>query len=108
MTEEIPDKTGGGFEIPMPVIIDDHKADHRLFPFVKLTELNGNVLALACVNLLPVAKCDAEGRIHVEIQVSGHGHSIDRLIDTPDIQIRIAFPVVLIQETDRVIVSAND
>ena len=106
MAEEVPDEPGGGFEIPMSIVVDDHQADHGFLILVQLAELDGNVLAFAGMNLLPVPKREAEGRIHAEIQVARHGHVVDRLINTPDIEIGTALPIVLIEETDRIIMRA--
>ena len=87
-------------------MVDDHQANHGFLILIELAELDGDVLALARVNLLPVPKREAEGRIHAEIQVARHGHVVDRLINPPDIEVGISFPVVLIEEPDRIIVSA--
>ena len=95
MTEEIPDKASGRLEIPVSVIVYDHQTDHRFFILIKLSELDCDVLALACMDGCSVLKCESEGRINIEIKIAGHRHSIDSLIDTPHIEVRIAFPVVV-------------
>ena len=108
MTEEVPDKTSGRLKVPVSVIVYNHKTDHRFFILVKLPELDSDVLALASMDGRPVLKCESESRINRKIQIAGHRHSIVSLLDTPHIEVRIAFPIVFVKESDSIIMCTND
>ena len=88
-------------------MVDGHDADHGTVALIELAEFDGDVLTLARMDLLAVAKCKAECGIDGEVEVASDFHAVDGLVEAPNVEVGIALPVVLAIETDHIVVGAE-
>mgnify|MGYP002515187985 CR=1 FL=1 len=63
VAEEVPNQASRRLEVPMAIVIDSDKTDHRLIAFIQLTKLHRDVFALARMNLTAVLQLESEGWI---------------------------------------------